>query len=157
MKRILVIEDDRDNAGVLGMRLKSEGYEVAVAYDAVSGLSTVAKFRPDLVLLDISMPGGGGLLVAERLRNMVSTVTTPIIVITGTKDPELRSKATAFGAVGFIEKPYEPRHLLAAITRVLGAPAKVATGEPGAPKGRPAAGPGSCASDGRRPRRLRDK
>jgi len=152
MKKILVIEDDRDNAGVLGMRLQSEGYEVAVAYDAVSGLSTVSKFRPDLVLLDISMPGGGGLLVAERLRNMVSTVTTPIIFITGTKDPELRSKATALGAAGFVEKPYEARHLLASVARVLGEPPKSARREPSLPQGRV-----SPATDGRRPRRLRDR
>jgi DNA-binding response OmpR family regulator len=152
MKRILIIEDDRDNASALGMRLKNEGYEIAVAYDAVSGLSTVSRFRPDLLLLDISMPGGGGLLVAERLRNMVATVTMPIIFVTGTKDPELRTKATALGAAGFIEKPYEPRHLLAAIGRLLGESPKSARRDPGPQKGRVSPDPGSYASDARRPR-----
>ena len=151
MKRILVIEDDRDNATALGMRLKSEGYDVAVAYDAVSGLSTATKFRPDLVLLDISMPGGGGLLVAERLRNMVSTVTTPIIFITGTRAPDLRSKAAALGAAGFVEKPYEQRHLLGSIGRVLGAPSRPAR-DAGPPRGRVSPDPGAYESDARRPR-----
>src|SRR5262249_58564411 len=98
MKRILVIEDDRDNAAVLGMRLRSEGYDVAVAYDAVSRLSAVTRFQPNLVLLDISMPGGGGLLVAQRLRNMGGTGAVPSIFLTGLKDPELRAHATSLRA-----------------------------------------------------------
>jgi|SRR5690349_4114572 len=147
MKRILIVEDDRDNAAVLGMRLRNEGYEVAVAYDAVSGLNTATHDRPHLVLLDISMPGGGGLLVAERLRNMVGTVATPIIFVTGTKDPVLRSKAVALGAAGYLEKPYEPRQLLAAVTRAIG-PATPAS----PPPGRPSSPKAACASQPRRPR-----
>jgi DNA-binding response OmpR family regulator len=141
MKRILVIEDDRDNASALGMRLRNEGYEVAVAYDAVSGLATATRFRPDVVLLDIGMPGGGGMLVAERLRNMVPTVATPIIFITGTRDPDLRSKAATMGAA-FVEKPYEQRTLLGAIARVLGE----------SPRSASQAAPARCASEPRRPR-----
>jgi len=134
MKRILVIEDDRDNASALGMRLRSEGYDVAVAYDAVSGLATATRYQPNLVILDISMPGGGGLLVAERLRNMVGTVATPIVFVTGVKDPELRTKAVALSAAGFFEKPYEPRQLLGSIARLLSEAAKTARAVP--PKGR---------------------
>jgi two-component system alkaline phosphatase synthesis response regulator PhoP len=148
MKRILVIEDDRDNAAVLGMRLRSEGYDVAVAYDAVSGLSTATRFQPNLVLLDISMPGGGGLLVAQRLRNMVGTVAVPIIFVTGVKDPELRAKATSLGASGFFEKPYDQKNLLGSIARLLGETVKSA-----ASRSR-AADAGVCASE---PRRVRPR
>jgi CheY-like chemotaxis protein len=88
------------------------------------------------VILDISMPGGGGLLVAERLRNMVGTVATPIVFVTGVKDPELRTKAVALGAAGFFEKPYEPRQLLGSIARLLSEAAKPARREAVPPKGR---------------------
>ena len=148
MKRILVIEDDRDNAAVLGLRLRSEGYDVAVAYDAVSGLSTATRFQPNLVLLDISMPGGGGLLVAQRLRNMVGTVAVPIIFVTGVKDPELRAKATSLGAAGFFEKPYDQKNLLISIGRLLGETAKPSAGS----RGRATPDAGVCANEPRRAR-----
>jgi DNA-binding response OmpR family regulator len=145
MKRILIIEDDRDNASALGIRLRNTGYEVAVAYDAVSGFGTATRFLPDLVLLDVSMPGGGGMLVAERLRNVVSTAVTPIVFVTGTRDPDLRAKAAALGAAAFVEKPYDPRQLLATIGRLLGVPGRA----PAVPAARPRTG---CASEARPPR-----
>lgn len=120
MKTILVVEDDRSIAAALGVRLKASGYEVVVAYDAVSGVAAAVRTRPDLVLLDLSMPGGGGLLVAERLRSLAGTAATPLIVMTASKDPSLRTKATALGVSHFFEKPYDAAALLAAIANALG-------------------------------------
>lgn len=120
MKKILVIEDDKNIALALAVRLRSQGYEVNMAFDAVSGLPETIRSKPDLVLLDISMPGGGGLLVAERIRSLARVAMTPIIFLTASKQPEFRAKALELGAADFFEKPYEADELLASIRRVFG-------------------------------------
>jgi two-component system cell cycle response regulator len=80
------------------------------------------KHQPDLVLLDISLPGGNGLMVAERLQNGAMTAGIPVIVLTASRQPGLRANALALGAVAFFEKPYDAHQLLAAIARALGEP-----------------------------------
>lgn len=120
MNKILVVEDDKNIALALVVRLRSQGYDVKVAYDAVSGISETTRNKPDLVLLDISMPGGGGLLVAQRIRSLTPVAATPIIFLTASKQPELRAKALELGAADFFEKPYEAEDLLASIRRIFG-------------------------------------
>ena len=119
MSRILIVEDDKNIAMALALRLQSQGYQIKVAYDAVTGLSETRRFKPDLVLLDISMPGGNGLMLAERIRGLSPMATTPIIFLTASKAPEFRTRATALGAADFFEKPYEAEELLASIRRAL--------------------------------------
>jgi DNA-binding response OmpR family regulator len=119
MKKILIVEDDKSIAMALGIRLKSHGYEVAIAPDAVTGVNSALKLRPDLILLDISMPAGSGFSVAERLQLLLPTI-TPFIFLTASKQPGLREKAKELGAVGFFEKPYDAEELLAAIEGAFG-------------------------------------
>jgi DNA-binding response OmpR family regulator len=113
-KRILIIEDDVKISKALALRMKSAGYEVALAHDAVTGVTGAMKFKPDLVLLDISMPGGNGFTVAERIQTLVPTL-TPIIFLTASKRNDFREKAQELGAAGYFEKPYDARLLLATI------------------------------------------
>ncbi len=120
MKKILIVEDDKKIVAALTVRLKAEGYEAVAAFDAVMAGSVAAKERPDLVLLDISMPGGDGLLVAERLRKLPVPVNVPMIFLTASKKPGLRDQAMALGAAAFFEKPYEADQLLGAIKKALG-------------------------------------
>jgi DNA-binding response OmpR family regulator len=119
MKKILIVEDDRNIARSLEVRLKSEGYEVAIAGDAMTGVNSALKFRPDLVLLDISLPAGSGFSVAERLQRLLATM-MPFIFLTASKQPGVREKAKELGASGFFEKPYDGEELLAAIRRAFG-------------------------------------
>jgi two-component system chemotaxis response regulator CheY len=123
MSKILIIEDDKKISMALGVRLKSKGYDIHAAFDGSQGVSAAVNNAPDLIILDISMPAGGGLLVAERLRNLVNTAATPIIFITASKEPGLETKARALGASDFIEKPFKASVLLAAIERAIGKPA----------------------------------
>ncbi len=125
MKKILIVEDDQKISQVLAIRLRAAGYEVAAAYDAVMASSAAVKSRPDLVILDISMPGGDGFQVAERIQLLGATAGVPMIFITASKKPEFRQKALALGAAGFFEKPYEPEELLAAVHSALGEPKAV--------------------------------
>ena len=121
MKSILIIEDDRKIALALSLRLKSAGYEATMAYDALTGVNAAVTNPPDLLLLDICLPGGGGFTVAEKLQTLVRTP-IPIIFITASKQPGFRQKANELGAAGYFEKPYEVGELLAAIQNALHPP-----------------------------------
>lgn len=118
-KKVLVIEDDKAVALALVVRLRANHYTALVAYDGVTGLNTAVKEQPDVILLDISMPGGDGFLVAERIQNNANLAGTPFIFITASKKPGLRERAAQVGAAGFFEKPYDAQELLAAIEAVL--------------------------------------
>jgi sigma-B regulation protein RsbU (phosphoserine phosphatase) len=122
-KTILLVEDDERIVQVLKIRFHAAGYLVITAPDAVVAGMLALKHCPDLILLDISLPAGNGLMVAERLQNTRATASTPIIFLTASRQPGLREKAMALGAVGFFEKPYEPRKLLTAIADALHEPA----------------------------------
>ena len=119
-KKILIVEDDEKIALALALRLKSAGYETSTAFDALTGVSEAVKFRPDLVLLDISMPAGSGFEVAERMRSAMPSF-TPIIFLTASKQPGLQERAQELGAVGYFEKPYEAEALLTAVHQHVGA------------------------------------
>ena len=126
MKKILIVEDDKRIIAALNIRLRAEGYDVRAAYDATLAMTSATANQPDLAILDISMPGGDGFLVAERLRSNVDTASIPIIFITALKQPDLREKAQAVKAVALFEKPFESDALVAAIELALGrSPASV--------------------------------
>ena len=78
-KRILIVEDDENIVKALSVRLKSKGYDVVASYDAVMGMQKAMEQPPDLILLDIMMPGGNGITLAERLQNSTKTGHIPII------------------------------------------------------------------------------
>src|ERR1051326_5086788 len=119
MKKILIVEDDEKIALSLALRLKAEGYETVLAYDAVTGLAAAVKQQPDLVLLDISMPTGNGFTVAERMGAIIPT-RTPFIFLTASKEPGYRERAREMGAAAFFQKPFKSEILLPAIKRALG-------------------------------------
>ena len=107
MKTVLLVDDDNTVLLGTGVRLKSMGYIVHTAKDAVSALSAVRKNAPDVVVLDISLPAGDGFVVANRLQNLTGSAATPIIFITANENPVLRERARALGAVGFLKKPFD--------------------------------------------------
>jgi DNA-binding response OmpR family regulator len=117
-KRILIVEDDAKLAMALALRIKAAGYETILAFDALLGLSNAVKLCPDLVLLDISMPAGNGLDLAQKIQKTL-TQPPPIIFLTASKQEGLREKALQVGAVGFFEKPYEAEDLMAAVHSAL--------------------------------------
>jgi CheY-like chemotaxis protein len=86
-----------------------------VAPDALAGASHARAIKPDLILLDISMPGGNGFQLAETIQRMPETNRTPIIFITASKNPGLLQKVMELGAIGLFEKPFDTDKLLSAI------------------------------------------
>jgi two-component system cell cycle response regulator len=119
-KTILVVEAEPRIVEVLPVRLKAAGSRVLAAA-VLAGMRALTP-RPDLALLDIPLPGGTGLLVAERRQHGGTTAGIPVIVLTASRQPGLRANAMALGAVAFFEKPYDAHQLLAAIARALGEP-----------------------------------
>ncbi|MDH5526683.1 MAG: response regulator [Nitrospirota bacterium] len=124
MKKILIIEDDKKITKSLSIRLKSSGFVVAMAEDAMMGVRAAVQDKPDLILLDIGMPGGGGFSVMQRVQMNPTAAMIPVILITASKRPEYRKQAEELGAVAFFEKPFDSDQLLNAIreTLVLGEP-----------------------------------
>src|ERR1700730_8533371 len=127
MKTILIVEDDQKIALALQVRLKANRYAVSIASDAITGASMGRTSKPDLILLDISMPGGNGFQLAETFHHMVETQGTPIIFITASKSPEVLQKVIDLGAVGLFEKPFDTEKLLYSIERELNRIDSVAT------------------------------
>jgi len=112
-KKILVVDDELDVAKALKIRLKASGYNVLLAYDSVQGYTMANKEKPDLIILDIMIPGGGGFVVAERLKQSTATHHIPIIFLTGISGGE--DRAYKAGASGYLMKPYQPEKLLETI------------------------------------------
>ena len=112
-KKILVVDDELDVVKVLKIRLKANGYNVVLAYDSVQGYTLANKEKPDLIILDIMIPGGGGFVVAERLKRDAATHDIPIIFLTGISGGE--DRAYKAGASGYVMKPYQPEKLLETI------------------------------------------
>ena len=83
MATILIVEDEKDLVQVLMERLESYGYDVDAAFDALQAMMKLNKSKPDLVLLDIAMPAGGGLQVLRNIRMNVKWFSLPVIIMTG--------------------------------------------------------------------------
>ena len=118
MKKILIAEDDNKIGAALEIRLKAAGYEVQVVQDGFRSYVRAVSNPPDLLLMDIFMPRGSGLEVAQELQN-AGLAGIPIIFMTASKEKNLRERAEKLNAVGFFEKPFDIKKLIAAISRAL--------------------------------------
>jgi len=116
-RKVLVVDDEQDVAKALKIRLKANGYNVVLAFDSVQAFTMANKEKPDLILLDIMIPGGGGFIVAERLKQSTATHHIPIIFLTGI--PGSEERAYKLGASGYVMKPYHPEKLLETINNAL--------------------------------------
>jgi two-component system KDP operon response regulator KdpE len=117
--KILIIEDDPDLRRGLNVRLRASNYDTDFAGDAVMALSIAKKEAPDLILLDLGLPGGDGFLVLERLKNIASLACTPVIVVSA-RDPKANEKrALDAGAEAFFQKPVDNAQLMSAIHTAL--------------------------------------
>lgn len=113
--KILLVEDDADVAHGIKLRMEAHGYEVSTAKDAVFAVSSAVSNLPDVLVLDINLPGGSGITVARRLQDMASTANIPVIFITASKEPRYAKSAEELNAVAFLEKPFSSFDLLDAI------------------------------------------
>lgn len=118
-KKILLIEDEPDIIKVLSKMLMIAGYQVAFSGDAVRGAQQAHSDMPDLILLDLMLPAGGGLNVLKNLARSPSTLKIPVIVLTGMEDVTYKEQVLEMGIKAFIQKPYDFSFLLAEIEKAL--------------------------------------
>ena len=103
-------------------RLLNEGFEVIIAQDAYEGFSLALKEKPDLVILDLMLPAGGGLKVLQNIRTNSKVMNMPVVVITGIKDAECEQKVLKAEVEAYLEKPYDFEKLKGIIQKVLKLP-----------------------------------
>jgi CheY-like chemotaxis protein len=112
-RRVLVVDDNRDAADSLAMLLRLGGHEVRVAYDGPTALATVSGFGPDLVLLDLGMPGMDGYEIARRLRQTPGFAGRTLAALTGWGQEEDRRRTREAGFDRHLVKPVDPAELAA--------------------------------------------
>jgi two-component system, sensor histidine kinase len=113
-----VVDDDADIRRLLQTRLAAS-YDVVFASDAIGAVHEARTQQPDLVLLDLSLPGGNGVVVMQRLRSIASLESVPVIVISAHDGVEPERQALAAGARAFVPKPFDHSRLLDEIQRAL--------------------------------------
>src|SRR5215467_169136 len=115
--RILVIDDNPHVVDILGSYLREEGYGVLGALTSDEGLKLAILSRPELVLLDIALPGTDGIELLKRIRSI--NPTSRVIMVTGNMDPALARKCLELGALAYIDKPFDLAYLKRVIAKAL--------------------------------------
>ena len=118
-RRILIIEDQEDNRRIMRDLLSASGYELIEATDGEQGLELAEKEVPDLILMDIQLPGLDGYEVTRRIKSKFDLGHIPIIAVTSYALSGDDQKAYAAGCDGYVTKPFSPRQLLAKIREFL--------------------------------------
>jgi putative two-component system response regulator len=113
--RVLVVDDEGGISSLLDRLLVSRGYIVSIATDGPAALAAIARDPPDVILLDVVMPGMDGFTICKRLKNDPATRLTPVILITGLSDRETKITGLAAGADDFLTKPIDTQELLARV------------------------------------------
>jgi DNA-binding response OmpR family regulator len=116
---ILVIDDEKDLIELVRYNLENDGFDVIAATDGQSGLDVVKKHRPDLVVLDLMMPGLDGLQVCQQLRADPRSARIPLIMLTAKATEADRIIGLELGADDYITKPFSPREVIARVKALL--------------------------------------
>ncbi|MFC1646428.1 response regulator transcription factor [Candidatus Omnitrophota bacterium] len=119
MSKILIIDDEPQLIGMLRASLEANGYKVISAPDGEEGLKQASMEKPDLILLDIMMPGMDGLEVLTRLKNDLETNSIPVIMLTAKGGTSAIMEAQRSFATDYVIKPFETEHLLRLIKAYL--------------------------------------
>jgi two-component system, OmpR family, phosphate regulon response regulator PhoB len=119
MKRILIIEDEKDLADLLAFNLEKEGFTTSCAFDGNSGLAAAREDLPDLVVLDLMLPGILGTEVCKALRKDPRTARIPVLMVTAKSDEIDRVVGFEVGADDYIVKPFSMRELTLRVKAIL--------------------------------------
>ena len=116
---ILAIDDDPEMVGLISMVLETEGFQVVTAGGVFDGMKAIASAQPDIVLLDVMMPGVNGWQFCEALRENESTAEIPVVFVTALGGINDREAAERAGAAGYVTKPFANDALVAEVRRHL--------------------------------------
>jgi two-component system phosphate regulon response regulator PhoB len=119
MHRILIVEDEQDIADLIGFNFQRAGYEILKAHDGITGTEVALRERPDLIVLDIMLPGRDGYAVFRELRRDPRTTNIPVIMLTARAQTEDRIQGLEAGADDYLTKPFSPKELMLRVQAVL--------------------------------------
>ena len=115
LQKLLIIDDAKSVHALVRARLAEEPYDIRSAYETQTGDAMVRQLRPDLILLDIDLPGENGLDFCRRLKDDPSTARIPVIFLTASDGLEEKIAGLELGAVDYVTKPFEPAELRARV------------------------------------------
>jgi DNA-binding response OmpR family regulator len=118
-KRIVVADDDPDIVTLLSLRLEQADYEVFAAHDGEAALDQMRRHAPHGAILDVRMPGTGGLAALQRIKADPAMAGTAVMLLTGERDPKTVMQALGAGASDYMVKPFDPDRLAARVGRML--------------------------------------
>lgn len=119
MEHILIVEDEVDISDLIASNLKRAGYEVSAAYDGVSGQEMAISARPDLVILDLMLPGQDGFGVLKAMQRDPRSAKTPVLMLTARAQTEDRIKGLESGVDDYLTKPFSPKELILRVQAIL--------------------------------------
>ena len=119
MQRVLIVEDEVDIADLIMFNLQRAGYEVLKAHDGVHGTEMAILERPDLIILDLMLPGRDGYSVFREVRRDARTSHIPVIMLTARAQAEDRIKGLEAGAEDYLTKPFSPKELVLRVNAIL--------------------------------------
>ena len=117
MKKVLVVDDDPYVFELVQMYVASDEVEVLQALDAYTGLDLTLREKPDVIVLDVMMPGMDGLAMCQAVRDINDVLTTPIIMLSAKTEPEDIAAGYEAGADTYVTKPFEPQELASLIEK----------------------------------------
>jgi DNA-binding response OmpR family regulator len=121
-KKILLVDDNKHLLGLLRLNFKSQGFSIATAANGIDAIQKAISLAPDIIILDLLLPGLDGFVVCETLRKHPITASTPIIIMSGLTGQFTRFAGFESGGTDFVAKPVTPKALLAKIKDLLAPP-----------------------------------
>ena len=119
VKKILIVDDEPEMLEMIELRMKKNGYAVVTAVTGEECLEKAQKERPDVILLDVLLPGMSGFEVSKRLKADEETKDIPIIMVTALIGTDAEEKGMERGAKYFISKPFDPEELVSEINKIV--------------------------------------
>lgn len=120
MRRILIADDEHNIRHILDFSLNVEGFDVISAQDGEEALALAASELPDLIIMDVMMPGCGGIEACRRLKQDPRTRPIPVVLLTARTSREDREAGQAAGAAEYVTKPFSPQKVIDLVQSILG-------------------------------------
>ena len=121
MRRILIADDEHNIRHILDFSLNVEGFDVLTAQDGEEALMLAASESPDLIIMDVMMPGCGGIEACRQLKQDPRTRAIPVVLLTARSSRDDREAGLAAGAVEYVTKPFSPQKVIDLVQSILGA------------------------------------
>jgi len=119
-KRVLLVDDEKDMLFMLRFRMEAAGYEVISAEDGIEGYASALRDKPDIILLDVLLPGIDGLQLCRKLKDSEALSRIPVLILTASNVKDVERKCSDAGADGYLKKPFDSLELLGKVKFLLG-------------------------------------